>query len=100
MARVNLSLYGGVDTICTWRRSANDVNAPPPWEKIQLMSLKRCEVPLKIRLTMVRVVSAPNSTVDSPTPCTRLTQQLAPVGWVYTVALRRLSSSHTGASCG
>src|SRR5262247_1686802 len=98
MARVNLSLCGGTLTICTRNRSAKAVSAPPPCEKIQLMSGYFCEVPLNTRLAMVRVVSVPNSTAEPATFWTRLMQQLASVGCVETVALRRRSASHDGAN--
>ena len=67
--------------ICTKKRSANDVRAPPPCEKIQLMmSLYFCEVPLKIRFAMLRVESVPHSIAEPGKPWTRLTQQLASAG--------------------
>ena len=49
---------------------------------------------------MVRVVSVPHSMIDSGTSGMRFPQQLAVVGWVYTTALRRFSSSMTGANAG
>src|ERR1051325_10098246 len=100
MSRVNLPLYGGVVTIWMRNRSATEVITPPPCEKMKLMSPYRPDAPLKIRLTSERVVSAPQSTAASGTPLTRLTQQLGLIGWVYTTALRRFSSSNTGPNFG
>lgn len=84
--RLNL-LAGELAAVGTRRQlqqesSENEVSAPPPCEKIQLMSRNFCDEPLKIRLAMLRVVSVPHSIADDGIPCTRLTQQLASPGWV------------------
>ena len=73
---------------------------PPPWEKMNFTSRSRDAVPLKTRLAIVRVVSVPHSMIASGTSAMRLPQQLAVVGCVYTTALRRFSSSITGAKAG
>ena len=58
---------------------------------------QREKVPLNNKLVMVRVVSNGNSMVGGGMSFTRLKAKLAAVGWKYTTALRRLSSSNTGA---
>jgi hypothetical protein len=55
------------------------------------------EVPLKTVRAIARDVSVPYSMETSGTPASTFRQQLAEVGWVYTTALRRLSSSKMGA---
>jgi hypothetical protein len=70
---------------------------PPACEKMKVTSRYFCDAPENTRLPMVRVVSVPYSTTGSRNSGRRLVQQAADVGCVYTTALRRLSSSITGA---
>ena len=69
-------------TTCTAKRSVSALRVPPPCEKMKLMSLQRAEVPEKIRLAMVRVVSVPYSMITGGTPLARLRQQDGLFGWV------------------
>lgn len=57
-------------------------------------------VPLNSRLAMVRVESLAYSMLDAGIPFTRPTQRGGWVGCVYTIALRRFSSSNTRANAG
>ena len=56
-------------------------------------------VPVSARLAMVRAVSVGYSMIGGVEPGKRLPQHDM-VGWTKTLALRRLSSSNTGAKAG
>ena len=73
-------------------------SVPPACEKMNFTSGQRAAVPLKTMSVMVRVVSVPNSMTVGGTSGCSARQQLAAVGCVYRMALRRFNSSITGAN--
>ena len=74
---------------------------PPACANTHRMLGYRAAMPLSSRLTIVRVVCVPYSIDDwLGTPGTRFSQQGASWGCVKTTALRRFSSSYSGANIG